>query len=74
MAPNSNIISIIFINLAKEQYIDVSVDEHCITVPNKPKIPDPPIPPNPPLILAIIYNNNKIYKLPFIYLVNERMQ
>jgi len=43
-----------FINLAKEQYIDVSVDEHCTVVPNKPKIPDPAIPPFPPFIDGII--------------------
>ena len=64
-------IKITLINLAKEQYIDVSVDEHCTTVPKSPKIPEPPIPPLPDL--AIIYYLYKKYRTPSLYCVNERM-
>ena len=76
MNPKIRTIKITLINLAKEQYIEVSVDEHCTTVPNMPKIPEPPIPPFPDAAAcpAIIYYLYKKYRTPIVYCVNERMQ
>lgn len=78
MNPKMATIKITLINLAKEQYNDVSSDLHCTTVPNIPKIPEPPIPPlpiDPPELplFAIIYYIYKKYRTHIVYCVNERM-